>query len=159
MASRKKKTAQEKEDTPTSPEASAAPVDPPAPEEDPSPAPPAPPKEEPITEEQMLRIKRASAAELEGLLVPGFPETLAKAVRQELEMRRANAKPKPARESLHVTKGGTLRTRDGFFTEVKVGSFYPISDKPQLDAAGIETELVKSTVVEDEMGVPRTRLA
>lgn len=119
------------------------------------------PKAEPeaITGDQMLRIKRASNEELESLLVPGFPEDLAACVRAELEERRAKSKPQQKAEFVRVTEARTRRTRDGFFTDVKEGSLFPLSEEAQLKAEGFKLERVQASVMEDQMGNPRLRLA
>jgi hypothetical protein len=169
MATRKRKSDQKDEpkEAPEQPQAEA-PAEPPAEEqptkvEVPKPAeeekPPAPEPAPVVTEDQMLRIKRASTKELEDLLTPGFPEHVAVAVRSELQVRRAKAKKSAPSEMLRVKKAKMRRTRDGFFTEVKEGSTFPLSEEVQLRAEGFDLERVKVVVVEDEMGNPRMRLA
>lgn len=143
-------------------EAPAPDVEPMTPEEQPTKPDAAPAPEPPVpevTQEQMLRIKRATDQQLKALLDTSPPESIAAAVKAELAGRAERFKPAPVSQSLRVTKGGLMRTHDGFFTEVKVGSLYPIANRSILEAAGIQVELVKSTVAEDAMGVPRSKLA
>lgn len=148
MASRKRKSDQTDEPTEDHAEVQAeeAPTEP-------------EPEPEAVTADQMLRIKRASEGDLEALLVPGFPEHMAAAVRGELGARRARSAKAPVIDMVRVTEARMRRTRDGFFTEVKEGSTFPLEDEQQLQAEGFKLERVKMQVVENEMGNPRMRLA
>ena len=49
------------------------------------------------------------------------------------------------------------RTRDGFITDVPVGSVFPLSEMARLVSDGFDFERVNIVVAEDEMGNLRMR--